>query len=88
MRRNALASARASVTSRSERRHPSDGPIGKQPKPPPGDFSSAESKKKSEAELLDGIQKGKPKIAMVAWKEQLTEAEIQDVPAYVLTLRK
>lgn len=65
-----------------------DGPIGKQLKPPAGDFTSAESKKKSEAELLDVIQNGKPKTAMVAWKTQLSEAEIQDVLAYVLSLRK
>mgnify|MGYP005607603613 CR=1 FL=1 len=65
-----------------------DGPIGKQLKPPAGDFTSAESKKKSDAELLDVIQNGKPKTAMVAWKSQLSEAEIQDVLAYVLTLRK
>lgn len=65
-----------------------DGPIGKQLKPPAGDFTSAESKKKSDAELLDVIQNGKPKTAMVAWKSQLSEAEIQDLLAYVLTLRK
>lgn len=65
-----------------------DGPIGKQLKPPAGDFTSAESKKKSDAQLLDVIQNGKPKTAMVAWKTQLSEAELHDVLAYVLTLRK
>jgi mono/diheme cytochrome c family protein len=65
-----------------------DGPIGKQLKPPAADFSSPESKKKSEDELLDIIQNGKPQTAMVAWKAQLSEAEIQDVLAYVLMLRK
>lgn len=65
-----------------------DGPLGKQLKPPAEDFTSAASKKKSEAELLHIIQNGKPKTAMTAWKTQLTGAEIQDVLAYVLTLRK
>lgn len=65
-----------------------DGPIGKQLKPPAGDFTSAESKKKSEDELLGIIQNGKPKTAMVAWKSQLSAMEIQDLLAYVLTLQK
>lgn len=65
-----------------------DGPVGHKLKPPAGDFTSAGSKKKSETELLAIIQDGKPKTAMVAWKSQLSEAEIQDLLAYVLTLRK
>lgn len=65
-----------------------DGPIGKALKPPAGDFSSAESKKKTADELRDIIENGKPKTAMMAWKKQLNEAEIQDVVAYALTLRK
>ena len=65
-----------------------DGPLGAKLKPPAADFTSAESKKKPESELLGIIQNGKPKTAMVAWKSQLSEAEIQDLLAYVLTLRK
>lgn len=65
-----------------------DGPIGKALKPPAGDFSSAESKKKSSDELQNLIANGKPKTAMMAWSKQLNEAEIQDVLAYVLALRK
>ena len=65
-----------------------DGPLGAKLKPPAGDFTSAESKKKSEDELRDIIENGKPKTAMVAWKKQLSETELQDVLAYVLTLRK
>lgn len=64
-----------------------DGPIGKALKPPAGNFSSAESKKKSLDELQNLIANGKPKTAMMAWNKQLNEAEIQDVLAYVLTLR-
>ena len=65
-----------------------DGPVGKALKPPAGDFSSAASKKKSPEELQAIIEHGVPKTSMVAWKKQLSEAEIQDVLAYVLTLRK
>jgi mono/diheme cytochrome c family protein len=65
-----------------------DGPLGKALKPPAGDFSSADSKKKSEDELRNIIENGVPKTSMVAWKKQLTEAEIQDVLAYVLALQK
>ena len=64
-----------------------DGPIGKALKPPAGNFSSAVSKKKSSDELQNLIANGKPKTAMMAWNKQLSEAEIQDVLAYVLTLR-
>jgi mono/diheme cytochrome c family protein len=65
-----------------------DGPLGKKLKPPAANFTSAESKKKSQDELRNIIENGIPKTSMVAWKTQLTEAEIQDVLAYVLTLRK
>jgi mono/diheme cytochrome c family protein len=65
-----------------------DGPIGKNLKPPAGDFSSAASKNKSVDEFRDIIENGKPKTAMMAWKKQLNEAEIQDVLAYVLSLSK
>jgi mono/diheme cytochrome c family protein len=65
-----------------------DGPVGKALKPPAGDFSSAESKKKSPEELQKIIENGVPKTSMVAWGKQLNETEVQDVLAYVLTLRK
>ncbi|MGB5053068.1 MAG: cytochrome c [Nitrospirales bacterium] len=65
-----------------------DGPLGQLLKPPAKDFTSDESKKKSPAELLDTIQNGRPGTGMVAWSNQLTEPEIQDVLSFVLTLRK
>jgi high-affinity iron transporter len=65
-----------------------DGPIGAKLKPPAGNFSSPESKKKPPEELQKIIENGVPKTAMVAWSKQLNETEIQDVLAYVLTLRK
>jgi mono/diheme cytochrome c family protein len=65
-----------------------DGPLGQKLKPPAGDFQSAESKKKSPKELRDIIENGVPKTSMVAWKTQLSEKEIDDVLAYVESLRK
>jgi mono/diheme cytochrome c family protein len=65
-----------------------DGPMGKMLKPPAADFTSAASKKKSEDELRNIIENGKPSTSMVAWKGSLSDAEIQDLLAYVLTLRK
>lgn len=65
-----------------------DGPTGKVLVPPAADFTSAASKKKSDADLLTIIKNGKPPTAMVAWKGQLSEQDIQNVLAYVKTLRK
>lgn len=65
-----------------------DGPIGPQLKPPAADFTNAESKKKSADALRGIIKNGKPNTAMVAWKPQLSASKIDDVLAYVLTLRK
>lgn len=65
-----------------------DGQFGKTISPPAADFTSAASKKKTEAQLLATIENGRPPTAMEAWKGQLSGREIQDVLAYVLTLRK
>lgn len=65
-----------------------DGPTGKVLVPPAADFTSAASKKKSDADLLKTIENGKPPTAMVAWKGQLADQDIQHVLAYVKTLRK
>lgn len=65
-----------------------DGPTGKVLVPPAADFTSAASRKKSDADLLKTIENGKPPTAMVAWKGQLSEQDIQNVLAYVKTLRK
>ncbi|ULA64321.1 MAG: Cytochrome c oxidase polypeptide II [Nitrospira sp.] len=65
-----------------------DGPVGKTVIPPAADFTSAASKKKSDAELLATIENGRPSTAMVAWKGQLSKEEIQDVLAYVNRLRQ
>ena len=65
-----------------------DGPLGLLLKPPAANFTSPESKKKSPAELLDTIQNGRPGTGMVAWKNQYSAEQMQDLLAYVLTLRK
>jgi len=65
-----------------------DGPTGKVLVPPAADFTSAASKKKSDADLLKIIENGKPPTAMIAWKGQLSDQDIQNVLAYVKTLRK
>ena len=65
-----------------------DGPTGKVLVPPAADFTSAASKKKSDADLLKTIENGKPPTAMVAWKGLLPDQDIQHVLAYVKTLRK
>jgi len=57
-------------------------------KPPPADFTSATSKKKSEANLREVVENGKPGTAMVPWKSQLSETEMSDVIGYVMALRK
>ena len=65
-----------------------DGPTGKVLVPPAADFTSAASKKKTDAELLKTIENGKPSTAMVAWKGLLSDQDIQNALAYVKTLRK
>jgi mono/diheme cytochrome c family protein len=65
-----------------------DGPAGKMLKPPAADFTSAESKKKSESDLRQVIEKGKPGTAMGPWKSQLSDSDINDVLAYLMGLRK
>lgn len=65
-----------------------DGPAGKMLKPPAADFTSAESKKKSDAELRLVIEKGKPGTAMGPWKPPLSDADIADVLLYLSTLKK
>jgi mono/diheme cytochrome c family protein len=65
-----------------------DGPVGKTINPPAADFTSPASKKKTDAELLDTIENGRPPTAMVGWKGQLSAAEIQDVLAHVKSLRQ
>ena len=65
-----------------------DGPAGRMLKPPAADFTSAGSKKKSEAEFMQVIENGKPGTAMGPWKGQLSQLELSDLMGFVTTLRK
>lgn len=65
-----------------------DGPSGKVLKPPAADFTSPESKKKSEADLKQVLENGKPGTGMGPWKSQLRQSELNDLMGYVMTLRE
>jgi mono/diheme cytochrome c family protein len=65
-----------------------DGQFGQVTNPPAADFTSAVSKKQTDAQLLATIQNGRPPTAMEGWKGQLSNAEIHDVLAYVNSLRQ
>ena len=57
-------------------------------KPPAADLTSSKVKDKSDAELFQSIQNGKPPTAMSAFKGQLSDQQIHDVVAYIRRLEK
>jgi mono/diheme cytochrome c family protein len=63
-----------------------DGPEAPFLSPRPGSLISAATSIKSDAELLAIIDNGKPRTAMLAWKDTLTEEQRHDVLAYIRTL--
>ncbi len=63
-----------------------DGPAGAMMNPHPANFTSPESKKKSDAVLLQVIESGRPGTPMAGWKGTLSPQQIQDVLAYVRSL--
>lgn len=63
-----------------------DGPMGQVLHPPATDFTSAQHKKKTDAELLGIIQNGVSGTAMSPWKNSLSKQDIQDVLAYIRSL--
>ncbi len=65
-----------------------DGPSGKVLKPPAADLTSAASKEKSEADLRQVIENGRPGTGMGPWKTQLKQSQLNDLMEYVMTLRK
>lgn len=65
-----------------------DGPMGKSLSPPATDLASAESRHKSDAELLKAIREGHPDSAMTAWEGSLSEREFDDVLPYVRYLSR
>lgn len=65
-----------------------DGPAGAMMNPRPADFTSPASKMKSEGELLQVIESGRPGTTMAGWKGTLSPQQIQDVLAYVRSFDK
>ena len=63
-----------------------DGPEAPFLSPRPGSLISAATSVKSDADLMAVITNGKPRTAMPAWKDQLTDEQRQDVLAYIRTL--
>jgi mono/diheme cytochrome c family protein len=65
-----------------------DGSMGRLLKPPATDFTSSASRKKPAASLRQIIENGKPGTGMAPWKDQVTDADIADVLAYLAMLRR
>jgi mono/diheme cytochrome c family protein len=63
-----------------------DGPVGLHANPPAANFHSPESKRKSDAALLQSIQQGHPETAMASWRGALSEEQINDIIAYIRKL--
>ena len=63
-----------------------DGPEAPFLSPRPGSLISAGSSVKSDAELLAVIANGKPRTAMPAWKDRLSEEQRGEVLAYIRSL--
>jgi mono/diheme cytochrome c family protein len=56
--------------------------------PPVADLTSSAIQGKLDAELIKTIHAGRPNSAMGSWRLALSEEEIQDVVAYLRTLKK
>lgn len=54
--------------------------------PRPGNLVSAATSAKSDKDLLKVIANGRPRTAMPAWKDQLSEEEQRAVVAYIRSL--
>jgi len=63
-----------------------DGPEAPFLSPRPASLISAGSSVKSDAEFLAVIANGKPRSAMPAWKDRLSEEQRREVLAYIRTL--
>jgi mono/diheme cytochrome c family protein len=63
-----------------------DGPEAPFLSPRPGSLVSAGTSIKSDTDLLAIIAIGKPRTAMPAWKDVLTDEQQNDVLAYIRTL--
>jgi len=63
-----------------------DGPEAPFLSPRPASLISAGTSIKTDAELLAVIVKGKPRTAMPAWKDRLTDEQLHEVLAYIRSL--
>ncbi|MFQ5931479.1 MAG: c-type cytochrome [Nitrospiraceae bacterium] len=63
-----------------------DGPEAPFLSPRPSSLISAATSVKTDEELSTTIENGKPRTAMRAWKDELTEEQRRDVLAYIRSL--
>lgn len=63
-----------------------DGPRAPFLSPRPGNLVSAATSAKSDKDLLKIIANGRPRTAMPAWKDQLSEEDQRDVLRYIRSL--
>ena len=61
-----------------------DGPVGAALRPPPTPLISPKTRARSDSDLLTIIREGR--AAMPAWKNRLTDEDIQNVLAYIRSL--
>ncbi len=80
-----MRSTASSVTARKARE--TDRQEKSSSRPPPTS-RVPESKKKSEADLRQVVENGKPGTGMGPWKSQLRQSELNDLMGYVMTLRE
>jgi mono/diheme cytochrome c family protein len=64
-----------------------DGVAAPQLDPKPADLTSAKTQDKKDPELLEVIKFGRPGTSMSAWTTTLDDDEIQNVLAYVRSLK-
>ena len=63
-----------------------DGPKALSLSPRPGNLVSAATSAKSDEDLLKIIANGRPRTAMQAWKDELSEEDQRNVVAYIRSL--
>ena len=65
-----------------------DGKLATSLSPRPGNLISAQTSAKSDQELLKIIANGRPRTAMIGFRDHLSEAEQRTVLAYIRSLVK
>lgn len=56
--------------------------------PPPADLSSAKVQTQLAPQLIKTVHEGRPETAMGAWRQMLSDQEIEEVVAYLRTFRR